>query len=395
MSGPVSCSSGPVQFAPTSDPNISTAVLPFDCPNFPRDIANTYFNNSYTVRFVKTVSRDPEGDITNVTIVGSIVATGGQAVYSFTLVVTLGTSLGPYPQFTTSSATSSAPPTTFPPPAPPGIVVVPGSAGPSPNYMGPYTATVTWHPIPNVNLAYTFNFTSTLSATNPAGELFNIVQGTVTTVVPPQVVLFQAQIDPSDETPPIGQTSVPQIDIIAYSSLNQENLGEVQFTVRDIVSYKCLFLPPESKNERSRHECTEQFVSTSEVVTTIFVESPDLNLVVEGKGCTLQQKINYLRVKCHIDVDESMFMGNVIAFGLLKYILARLMYGDFNLKYLLRSFNNQFFRDLEKSRFCLFVDAFIELGLAGYARFYRKKVRLEKFDCCCSNNAVEPCKENS
>ena len=398
MSTPATCSSGPVTFAATSNPNISTAVLPFNCPGLPSNIATTYFNGSYTVRFVKTVTRVivDNQTITTITINGSIVATGGQTVYSFTLTVNpsyLGTE-EPYPQFTVSSATSSAPPTVFPPPAPPGITVVPGTSAPSLNYRGPYTATVTWNPIPNVNLTYTFTFTSTLTVANPTGQLFDIVQGVLTIVEAPQIVLFQAQLDPTEEVPPIpGRSSVPQIDIIAYSSLNTENLGEVQFTVRDIISYKCVYLPPGDDKKCARQKnsgCEDQIVSDLELITTIFVESPNLNKVVKGKGCTLQQKTNYLRVKYHIDLDENTFLGNVIAFGLLKYILARLMFGDFNLKYLLKSYNSKFFRALEKSRFCIFVKAFLELGLQGYSRFYRKEFAHEKFDCCCSNNAVDP-----
>ena len=379
MIRPVSCSSGPVSFVATSNPAVTTAVLPFVCPDFPSQIARTFFNGNYTVAFTKTVNQD------TITIVGSIPAVAGQGNYSFSLVISVGSLVGPYPQCLTASATSMSPVFS---PGPPGIALVPnGCAATQPNYTGPYSVTVTWRPISNVNLTYTLIFTSSLSSTNPNGALFDTVQGTVSTVTIPQIVLFQAQIDPSDETPPAGMTSVPQIDIIAYSSLNQDNLGEVQFTVRDIISYKCIFLPFEHR----KHDCQEQIVKTSEVIETIFVEAPNLNLVVRGKGCTLREKTNYLRVKYGITLSEEEFLGNVIAFGLLKYILARLMYGDFNLKYLLRSFNNQFFRDLEKRRFCLFVNAFIELGLTGYAKFYKCKFREEKFDCCCSNNAIEPC----
>ncbi|CAK7994789.1 Hypothetical protein POVR1_LOCUS313 [uncultured virus] len=378
-----SCSSGPVPFQPTSTPNLSTAVLPFNCPGFPTEIANAFFDiTNYTVRLTRSLSNDGTG---TVILTGSVVASGGETVYSFTVNARPRITLV-FPECFEATASSSAPPRIFPPPAPPGIALTPSTC--TDGYTGPYVLVATWHPIPNVNLTYTFTFTSSLSASNPNGQLFDIVQGVVTTVESPQVVLFQAQLDPSEEVPPPGQTSVPQIDIIAYSSLDRENLGEVKFTVKDIISYKCIFLPPKSK-----HQCKDQIVSTLEIIETVFVESPDLNRVVKGKGCTLQEKTNYLRAKYNIPLTESQFLGNVIAFGLLKYILARLMYGDFNLKYLLRCFNNEFIRDLNKSRFCLFVDAFVELGLKGYSRFYKRKFAKEKFDCCCSNNAVEPRKE--
>ena len=42
----------------------------------------------------------------------------------------------------------------------------------------------------------------------------------------------------------------------------------------------------------------------------------------------------------------------------MKYILARCIYGDFNLAYLYRNYNNQFFKDLANSRFCGFIEFF-------------------------------------
>ena len=43
---------------------------------------------------------------------------------------------------------------------------------------------------------------------------------------------------------------------------------------------------------------------------------------------------------------------------MLKYILIRLIYGEFDLNKLCKNFNKQFFKDLAHSRFCAFVDFF-------------------------------------
>lgn len=37
-----------------------------------------------------------------------------------------------------------------------------------------------------------------------------------------------------------------------------------------------------------------------------------------------------------------------------KYILSRILYGDFNVKYLLRKYNEKFLFNLKKSIFCAF-----------------------------------------
>ena len=52
------------------------------------------------------------------------------------------------------------------------------------------------------------------------------------------------------------------------------------------------------------------------------------------------------------------FYEQMILYGMLKYILAKLLYGEFNIKYLLRKYNKQFFKDLSHSRFCGAIDFF-------------------------------------
>ena len=124
-----SCSSGPVPFTPTSTPNLSTAVLPFNCPGFPTEIANAFFDiTNYTVRLTRSFTDDGSG---GVILTGSVVASGGETVYSFTITARPNYPIVPpatFPEcFAIIGSSSSAPPRIFPPPAPPGIALTPST----------------------------------------------------------------------------------------------------------------------------------------------------------------------------------------------------------------------------------------------------------------------------
>lgn len=42
-----------------------------------------------------------------------------------------------------------------------------------------------------------------------------------------------------------------------------------------------------------------------------------------------------------------------------KYLLSRIMYGRFNIKFILNEYNTKFIKDLKNTRFCKYVDLFI------------------------------------
>ena len=57
---------------------------------------------------------------------------------------------------------------------------------------------------------------------------------------------------------------------------------------------------------------------------------------------------------------------------MLKYVLSRIMYGNFNIKYILNKYHNKFINDLSNTRFCNFVTLFTDPNskIFGYERYF-------------------------
>ena len=79
--------------------------------------------------------------------------------------------------------------------------------------------------------------------------------------------------------------------------------------------------------------------------------------VLKGKGETAQDKVIYLAKKYNIDNSYDLYR-NIVLYGMTKYILARILYGKFNIKYLLGKYNEKFLENLSHSRFCKFLEFF-------------------------------------
>ena len=67
-------------------------------------------------------------------------------------------------------------------------------------------------------------------------------------------------------------------------------------------------------------------------------------------------------------------------YSLLKYILSRLLYGNFSVKYLSRCLNERFLEDLNDSPYWEFAFFFTdeEVGLTDFGRYFK---------CKCDNNS--------
>jgi hypothetical protein len=107
--------------------------------------------------------------------------------------------------------------------------------------------------------------------------------------------------------------------------------------------------------------------------------------VVRGKGNNLNDKLTYIFDRlgeAKIGVPFTVFYPNVFLYAMLKYILCRLIYGKFDIKFLLRKFNDKFIQDLGNSRFCGTVPIFIgcidndgsQLCIYNYYRYFKDEI---------------------
>lgn len=135
-------------------------------------------------------------------------------------------------------------------------------------------------------------------------------------------------------------SQLPWISRIYQSSLSGENLSEALFEVYDTISYK---------------DCGESIHQRNKIIKTVFNRHPDFNIVIDAQGSNLDEKIRYLRAKYCSKLNHYIFRDRLTEYGMLKYILGKLIYGNFSLKYLTRSFNEKFKRKLGKTRFRKFL----------------------------------------
>lgn len=165
-----------------------------------------------------------------------------------------------------------------------------------------------------------------------------------------------------------GNVKIPAITIYGQTSVNGQDIGDMIFTIYD--KYKYYKEEPLSKDK----VCTVEYEKSTKVKTTKFHQCcPRIVTVLRGKGTTAYCKVESIWVSTQPDVNLFNFYQNIIQYAMLKYILARLLYGDFNINYLLGKYNEQFLADLAKSRFCAFVTNFEDCNspIYGYNKYFK------------------------
>ena len=165
----------------------------------------------------------------------------------------------------------------------------------------------------------------------------------------------------------INNIRVPIIDIFGQTLIDGSDVGDMKFTIGDKFTYY---------NKCSINKCSINYIDISQLKETQFQKCcPKMVSVVKGKGETLREKLLHIYTKKQdiIRLSFQQFYENVVLYGMLKYILSRILYGKFNINFLLGKFNKQFLKDLRLSRFCEFLEIFIDCKspLFGYNQFFK------------------------
>ena len=166
-----------------------------------------------------------------------------------------------------------------------------------------------------------------------------------------------------------GNVRVPIVTISGQTTFDGEYLADMLFTICDEFHYyKC---------RRLESCCKVNFIKPEQVLQTQFRTCGiKLENVVKGpNNLSLREKLLtiYDQFKSILGPSFNAFYENFILYGMAKYILARVLYGDFNLDYLLKSFNKQFLNDLGNSRFCAFLELFEDCNSSvfGFNQFFK------------------------
>jgi hypothetical protein len=162
--------------------------------------------------------------------------------------------------------------------------------------------------------------------------------------------------------PQIQTVTIPRIQIEAQTKITGSDIGDAVFTIYDEFTYY---------NRQKIPDNTCQPRQTSNVKQTIFRECcPYMISVVRGEGNTLWKKLQYLFDNENTGLPNVyIFYQNIALYGMTKYILSRLLYGKFNINYLLGKYNEKFLNNLSTSRFCAFTKYFDQNDYNKYFMF--------------------------
>ena len=136
-----------------------------------------------------------------------------------------------------------------------------------------------------------------------------------------------------------GKTSFPEIEFYGKFNIDSREISYVSFNILDSYQY---------------HENNDD----NFLKKTKFVEHniQILSVIKAMGGNTLREKLLYILERVPLKISVEDFAKKLITYAMLRYILSRLLYGEFNIKYLKGCKYNRFIKDLRKSRFSDFIN---------------------------------------
>jgi hypothetical protein len=168
-------------------------------------------------------------------------------------------------------------------------------------------------------------------------------------------------------------TRIPIITIQGQSMLDGSDVSDMTFTIFDTRTYeekKCIVT--------NKNQCQLLRAECNKLKETKFIKCcPWMVSVVKGEGSTLREKLQYLintnQQPNNLDING--FLERIIRYGMTRYILSRILYGNFNVKYLLEKYYIKFIKDLGRSRFCRFIEFFQDCtdtndNFVGYEKYF-------------------------
>lgn len=172
-----------------------------------------------------------------------------------------------------------------------------------------------------------------------------------------------------DNTPVINkllfktdQIRIPSITINSQYLLNGSDIGNSIFTIQDKHKYY-----HKTTKFKPNNTCDILYINEDKVKTTKFdLCYVKIVSVLGGIGATTYDKM----VNIYEGSDFYQFQYNMIKYAMARFILSKILYGDFNVNYLLGKYYDQFLKDLNATRFCHFVELFTKGELKNYNQYF-------------------------
>lgn len=164
----------------------------------------------------------------------------------------------------------------------------------------------------------------------------------------------------------ILKINTPEITIQSQTLVDGSDVGNTNFLIKDIFQYydhKNMIIP--------NHKCQEISVEPDQIKITYFEKcAVKIVSVLKCEGKTAFDKGINIYKKYKLNIGTKQFGENLVLYAMSKYILSKILYGNFNVNYLLRKYNDKFIEDLSNSRFCVFVPFFTIGTLRDYYKYF-------------------------
>lgn len=199
----------------------------------------------------------------------------------------------------------------------------------------------------------------------------NLLLASITVSLPKRGSFSSDVIIEAPVTNPKDRIMVPILLISGQTLFDGTDLSDFKFTIQDEFTYY-------KEHPLCNSKCGIFCVKPCELKTTIFrkcCSDTSLCCVLKGEGRNAYEKALYLynndlSLKATTTFNK-FYYSNLILYAMSKYILSRILYGEFDIKFLLTKYNNAFFINLGQSRFCGALRIYNDPNdLASYDRFF-------------------------
>ena len=165
---------------------------------------------------------------------------------------------------------------------------------------------------------------------------------------------------------------IPTLVLSVFTLANGSDIGEAYFVIQDTINYET--------QQVQDNTCKLRYSSQENLITSKFRKCcPYIVSVLRNIGITAQEKVsNMWTLEQPTETFPEFYLG-IMVYAMLRYILSRLMYGDFNIDYLLNQYTEKFLYDLNHSRFCQFAPFFLDCNsiipgfdvtIFGYEKYF-------------------------
>lgn len=164
---------------------------------------------------------------------------------------------------------------------------------------------------------------------------------------------------------------IPILNIFGQTLIDGSDMGNIIFTINDEFTYYC-------KKILNNTKCDTYFTDLDNLKKTVFQKScPLMVTVFKGKEYDLIRKVANIYDPLKNGPIFLNFYKDVLFYGMLKYILSRILYGNFDINYLLRKYNKKFLNDLQNSRFCNFIPYFTDptSPIFGFNKYFKYNIK--------------------